>query len=235
MTIIFRTKKYIRTEASWSNKLINLRWTDWSDIDTYDGGDVRDILWKKWGWGDTLYRKKREEYARIELSIFHSTTPGDYFYNNFQNESRFEFKQAIKTSLQNSAKHLWIRCQEYNLNDPVLTKEKIFRKEIKNSLFCVLCSYEDLSLLIPFFRWMERVNDIVFIVTLHPFEVHGGMPLTFLGQTFSVGNSEESYTQTTKEVRKQIIASGMDTLSIASNENIVKKLNFFFKNRMLYV
>ncbi len=82
---------------------------------------------------------------------------------------------------------------------------------------------------------MERVNDIVFIVTLHPFEVHGGMPLTFLGQTFSVGNSEESYTQTTKEVRKQIIASGMDTLSIASNENIVKKLNFFFKNRMLYV
>ena len=233
MTIIFRTKRYIRTEATWSNKLINLQWTDWSDIDLYDGWDVRDILWKKWGGGETLYRKKREEYARIELAIFQSTSPGDYFYQEHKNESRFEFKRAISEALKNSAKHLWIKCQEYDLADMSLTKETIFKKEIKNSLFCVLCSYEDLSFFISFFIGMGKMNDIVFIITMHPFEVQRDTPLTFLGQAFYTQNQWEDYDSLTLWIKKEIVSLGMDAITISSNENIVKKLNFFFKNRII--
>lgn len=234
MAILFRTKKYIQRGAFGSHKLTNIQWTDWSDITLYEHWDVRDIIWKKWIWNDTLYRKKREEYARIELIICETSSPGDFFYQTSQSECRYTYKQLIREQLKKSAHQLWVWCQYMFLADPHDIRKKIFQKEIKNSLFCVLCSYEDLSSLIPLYTQIGKVNDIVFIVVCHPFEIHPESPMIFLWKYF--GNNGHIYRENLgKQERKDILLSGMEMVELQTNENIEKKLNFFFKKRILYV
>ncbi len=236
MTIIFRSPTFHTTwSALWRSKR---KWagTDFSEIYPYNGWDVRDIIWRK-STGPTIYSKNREDSLGLSIYSIFLEESGDNFFIKTSEESRSFYKERIAIEINHSAHHMWYRYFYEKSADQDAIFKKIFQKEIKNSLLLVICSLDTLISLPESLRKLAKMNDVILIVTLHPYELSPyWMPN--LEWLFLTEKHHDRYKKSIdlflKSKKDDLQKDNIDMLSLSTEDDIQWCLNSFFKSRKFY-
>lgn len=203
----------------------NRRWrgSDFCDITPYTtGDDTRDISWRHSARSTTLQKKIRLDDGSFPIVVINTIGSDSGFYTEADTTSPYQYAWEIEDTLKNSA-HKYhfpmrescdIRALEWSRN---------------NMIIYITSSLDGSSL--DTLRVISEGNDIIVIHVFHPYEIAPTPWLIFDGLGLDTKRYIREFSDKKTQFQKRTYSIQWSYLCLLTSDNIVTRVNQFFKNR----
>jgi len=165
-------------------------------------------------------KKVRNDEETLQIYIYTSITPDSSFFTQRHPTDVYTYSQRITETIRVSAKKYHHRVWD----------AKVWKTIPENSLiFFIYHRWENLDL--QHLKNLSIFNDIICIQLCHPYEESPYNDYIIEGTGVDVIGYKKLWQEQQKKIKKELQHAHCSYLSINTNEDMISKLNIFFKNR----
>lgn len=182
-----------------------------------DNDDARDIVWKKSTW-TTIYTRNRLVNPCIDVALI--------VHQGITDRIKEEYIRNIRKYIETSC--LW-SGDNYTYEEVTTHSLRRNSSRKKNHLILIVSSSVSEEDYIQLGKAFSG-NDVIFLLLFHPFELESDWHNIFESR-IPKNRYYEEIQRRLKEIQKIIHSSQKSNILVRTNDNIVLKLNHFFKYR----
>jgi uncharacterized protein (DUF58 family) len=218
----------------WLWSLKNIRWS-WSEYENlrvatpYD--DARDIAWKKSTKNDTLYVKSREDVANLAIRLIRIRDKSWGFTLEAWDD-KDAFYRALDRACKESMAYYRYSYDISSSPDIRSSVDWVLQKKINKNTILYTVSELDLDEY-SYLSKLSKLNDVIIIHLLHPYEVDPCIADVLLSESQSIKSIQykEALLRSRLDIRKYLVKNNIAYIPALSTDNPVNLINHFFKYR----